>query len=337
MPRRDIYVVGASVGGVVALQRLVSGLPSDFPGSVFVVLHMSPHSMGILPDILARAGPLPAGNAQHGEKIEPGRIYVAPPDRHLLLVQAGRMQLGHGPKENGFRPAVDPLFRSAAFTYGLRATGIVLTGGLDDGTAGLWAIKQAGGLAIVQDPAEAEAPSMPRSALRHVSVDYCLGIDAIAALLPKLAAEPYQVQPTAEGMLAMSKDVAIEVRVAADERNREGGIIDLGTPSLFTCPECHGSLLEVRDAVPPRFRCHTGHAFTAVSLEAELSGNIEMTAWNTVRALEEHAMLLNEMAGQPDPSDEEGVRLRAKAERALKQAARVRQALADDAPDAHEQ
>ena len=337
MPQRDIFVIGASAGGVVALQRLVGAVPEIFPGSLLIVLHLSPDSTGAIPDILARAGPLPAANARNGEKIVPGRIYVAPPDRHLLVEAPGDIRLGHGPKENRFRPAVDPLFRSAALAYGPRVTGVVLTGGLDDGTAGLCAVKQAGGMAIVQDPREAEASSMPASALRHVAVDHCLGLDAIAALLPRLAAEPVEIGGRIGEIRSMSKDISIEVQVAADERRRESAIRRLGDPSLFTCPECHGSLLEMRNATPPRFRCHTGHAFTAVTLEAELNERIEAAAWNTIRSLEEHAMLLNHMAdNSDDASAREGARLRATAERALKRAALIREAVAEDAPDAHD-
>src|SRR5262245_8597167 len=337
MPQRDIFVIGASAGGVAALQQLVSGLPNDFPGSLFVVRHMSPNSPGSVPDILARAGPLPAANARHGETIAAGHIYVAPPDRHLLFASLGRIQLGHGPRENRFRPAVDPLFRSAAVTYGPRATGLVLTGGLDDGPAGLSAVKQAGGLAIVQDPREAEVPSMPQSAMRHVDADHCLGIDAIAALLPRLAREPTETSGRVAEIRSMSKDIALEVQVAADERKRETAIRGLGDPSLFTCPECHGSLLQMRDATPPRFRCHTGHAFTAASLEAELNERIEASAWNAIRSLEEHAMLLNHMAQNSDAvSADESAWLRAKAERALQRAALVREVVAEDAPDAHD-
>ena len=337
MPVRDIFVIGASAGGVAGLQRLVGGLPEDFPGSLFVVLHLSPHSTGAIPEILTRAGPLHAANARHNETIAPGRIYVAPPDRHLLLASPGRVQLGHGPRENRFRPAVDPLFRSAALAFGPRVTGIVLTGGLDDGTAGLCAVKQAGGMAIVQDPNEAEAPSMPASAMRHVAVDHCLGIDAIAALLPRLATEPVEAAGRIAEFRSMSKDIALEVHVAADERQREAAIRRLGDPSLFTCPDCHGSLLQMRNATPPRFRCHTGHAFTAVSLEAELAERIEASAWSAIRSLEEHAMLLNQLADESDrASAAEIARLRARAERALKRAALVREAVAEDAPDAHD-
>lgn len=336
MRQRDIFVIGASAGGIAALRRLVSGLPADFPGIVLIVSHLSPDSPGALPEILSRSGPLTAINARHGEEIGPGRIYVAPPDRHLLLAPGGRIQIGHGPKENRFRPAVDPLFRSAALHYGTCVTGIVLTGGLDDGTAGLCAIKQAGGLAIVQDPREAEVPSMPKNALRHVSVDYCLDIDAIAALLPTLAVDQCEPGSRVERARSMYQAIEVEVQVAADERTRETEIFQLGQPSRFTCPECHGSLLQIRDATPARFRCHTGHAYTAVSLEAELHEKVEAAAWNAIRSLEEHAMLLNKIADESKGTDGEAARLRIKADRARRRAALVRQAIAEDAPDAHE-
>src|SRR5262245_18016253 len=336
MPQRNIFVIGASAGGVTALQRLVGGLPAEFPGALLVVLHLSRHSIGVLPDILSRAGPLPARNARYGQTIRTGCIYVAPPDRHLLVAPGGRIQLGHGPKENRFRPAVDPLFRSAALHYGPCVTGLVLTGGLDDGTAGLCAIKQAGGIAIVQDPREAEVRSMPESALRHLAVDYRLGIEAIAALLPGLATHECEEAERLERVRSMPKDIEVEVQVAADERAREGDIMKLGDASRFTCPECHGSLLQIRNATPTRFRCHTGHSYTAVSLEADLGERIEDAAWNAIRALEEHAMLLNKMAEESTEFGEDAARLRARAKKAMERSALVRQAIAEEAPDAHE-
>src|SRR5262245_37889610 len=237
MEFRDIVVVGASAGGIPALQQLVRALPAGFAGSILVVLHISRHSPGSLANILSRAGTLPATNARHNQEIVPGHIYTAPPDRHLLLSKQGRIQLGFGPKENGFRPAVDPMFRAAALTYGPRVIGIVLTGGLDDGTAGLCAIKQAGGVAIVQSRSEAEVPSMPVAALRHVNVDYCLPIAEISALLPSLVRGRVE---KGEGVIPMSDRLRIEVEVAANDK-RHPDILQLGPPSIFTCPECHGS------------------------------------------------------------------------------------------------
>src|SRR5438105_3287466 len=213
MPQRNMVVIGASAGGITALQSLVRQLPREFPAALLIVVHISRHSIGLLPEILNRAGPLPASNARQGETIENGHIYVAPPDKHLLIGAKTRIQIGHGPKENRFRPAVDPLFRSAALIYGPEAIGIVLSGGLDDGTAGLCAIKQAGGLAVVQNPDEAEVSSMPRSALNHVAVDYCLTAHEIGVLLPQLVREASGEER------AMSDEIRMEVELAADERN----------------------------------------------------------------------------------------------------------------------
>jgi two-component system chemotaxis response regulator CheB len=186
MARHDIFVIGASAGGVEALQTLVYGFPEDLPASVFIVLHMGAHRPSFLPALLNLAGPLIAAHAYHGEPIAHRRIYVAPPDAHLLVAY-GHNQLGDGPKEHYTRPAVDPLFRSAAGSYGPRVVGVILSGNLTDGTAGLVAIKQGGGLTIVQDPDEAQSPGMPLSALQHVAVDYCLPLLLIAPLLGHLA------------------------------------------------------------------------------------------------------------------------------------------------------
>jgi two-component system chemotaxis response regulator CheB len=283
---------------------------------------MSPHSPGLLPDILSGFGPLPARKARHGEPIEKGHIYVAPPDRHLLAGAHRTIQIGHGPKENRFRPAVDPLFRSAAVNYGAQTVGLVLSGGLDDGTAGLCAIKQAGGLAIVQDPAEAQSPSMPRSALNHVAVDHCLPADEIGAMLPQLVREAPAGRPR-----AMSDETRMEVALAADERN-QADIQKLGEPSSYTCPSCHGSLFRVSNATPVRFRCHTGHAFTALTLENELQDKIENAAWNAVRTFQEQAMLFGEMATRPGISNQEASNYSLRAELALKRAQLLRESIA---------
>src|SRR5215203_640683 len=186
MPGRDIVVVGTSAGGVEALRTLVGGLPKHFPGSVFVVMHTAADAPGVLAQILDRSGPLPAINASNHDGIRPGYIYVAPPDFHLLL-EPGHVRLSHGPKENRFRPAVDPLFRSAAQHFGPRVVGVILTGSLDDGTSGLWAVKSLGGAAVVQDPDEAFMSSMPQSALEHVEVDYKLPLAEIPGVLARLA------------------------------------------------------------------------------------------------------------------------------------------------------
>src|SRR5256885_4553560 len=179
MPGHDIVVVGTSAGGVEALATLVSTLPPRLPAAIFVVLHISAHSPSFVPDILDRSGLLETVQASDGMEIKHGRIYVAPPDHHML-VGHGNVRVVRGPKENRHRPAVDPLFRSAALAYGPRVVGVILTGALDDGTAGLRAVKRCGGLAVVQDPRDALFPSMPQSALQHVRVDHCLSVGEIA-------------------------------------------------------------------------------------------------------------------------------------------------------------
>ena len=189
MANKDIIVIGASFGGVEALKMLVSGLPKGFHASVFLVQHRTSHAPSLLPEILMKAGPLPASSPADFEPIEQGHIYVAPPGYHMIL-ERGLVRLMRGPKESRARPAIDALFRSAAYAYGLRVVGVVLTWLLKDGTAGLWAVKDRGGTAIVQDPEEAIAPSMPQSALQNVAVDYCLPLGEIAPLLAQLASTP---------------------------------------------------------------------------------------------------------------------------------------------------
>src|SRR4051812_18934534 len=195
MRGRDIFVIGASAGGVEALMRLGRGLPPDFPGAVFVVLHLPTGAPSVLPRLLSRAGPVPAVHPSAGESIEQGRIYVAPPDRHLLIVD-GRVHLALGPRENGHRPAIDPLFRTAARSYGRRVVGIVLSGALDDGSAGLSAIKMRGGLAVVQHPEDALFASMPNNAMAYVAVDHVLSADDIGLRLRELIGEPTEELPT---------------------------------------------------------------------------------------------------------------------------------------------
>ncbi|HEY0378496.1 MAG TPA: chemotaxis protein CheB [Pyrinomonadaceae bacterium] len=291
MPTKNIVVIGASVGGIEALRTIAGGLPAEFPASVFVVLHVAPYSPGILADILDRAGVLSAANAVDGERIQPGRIYVAPPDRHLVI-EPNRVRLTRGPKENRFRPAVDPLFRSAAQVYGPRVVGVVLTGYLDDGTAGLWAVKQLGGTTVVQDPLDALAPSMPRSAMRQVSVDYCVPADEIAPLLVRLTGAAVEE----EGAFEVPEEMEIEVRIAMEDKALDAGVFKLGEPSNYACPECHGVLLQLKEEKRVRFRCHTGHAYSVDSLLSEITEGVEDSLWNAIRSIEESALLLRHMA-----------------------------------------
>lgn len=294
MPSKDIIVIGTSTGGIDALQVLVGGLPSDLRASLFVVVHIGADGLGIVPDILQGAGRLPASNARNWETIRLGRIYVAPPDHHLLLEPSGHVRITRGPKENRFRPAVDPLFRSAAHAFGPRVVGVVLTGGLNDGTAGLWTVKDRGGTAIVQRPDQALAPSMPLSALEHVAVDHCVALDEIAPLLVQLslmAAEKNTAKP-------VSRHLETEVKIAKEDNAIEVGIMDWGEPSVYACPECHGVLLQLKEGSTIRFRCHTGHAYSLEALLAEFSERTEKTLWSAIRSMEEMVLLMRRMAGQ---------------------------------------
>lgn len=292
MDQAAIIVVGASAGGYSVLQRLVAELPPDLPAALFVVWHLPPDGTGVLPDALSRVGALPAAHALDGEEILPGRIYVAPPDRHLL-VEHGRVRVTKGPKENHFRPAVDPLFRSAAFAYGSRVIGVVLSGALDDGSAGLRTIKRRGGTTVVQDPQDAEIPGMPFNAMQATVVDYVVPAAELATLLVRLSNEQAAAPP--EDAMNDDEQTGIEVRIAAEQNALEAGVLKLGVPSPFTCPDCHGVLLAIADGELRRYRCHTGHAFSADSLLAAVTSSSEEQLWSAVRSLEENQLLLTHL------------------------------------------
>lgn len=293
MPGHDIVVIGASAGGVEALSQLARQLSPDLPASIFVVLHVPAHSPSLLPRILNRKGPLPASHPEDGEAIRPGRIYIAPPDQHLLL-EPGRIRLMRGPRENGHRPAVDALFRTAAMAYGPRVVGVVLSGTLDDGAAGLAAIKQRGGVTVVQDPDEALYSGMPRSALESVAVDHTLPVAGIAELLGLLARDPI-ADP--EGT-TMPEEIETESQMAAFDLAAMEDEDRPGRPSGFGCPDCGGSLWELNDGELIRFRCRVGHAWTASGLVARQSDGIETALWTALRALEERASLCERVAGR---------------------------------------
>jgi two-component system, chemotaxis family, protein-glutamate methylesterase/glutaminase len=292
MARKDIVVVGASAGGMSALEKLAAGLPADFPAAVFVVWHLAPGVRSVLPQILARAGPLPALYPSDGDRIEPGRIYVAPNDHHLLL-EKGYLRVARGPKENRFRPAVDPLFRSAAYVYGPRVIGVVLTGALDDGTAGLWAIKLRGGTAIVQDPEDAQHRSMPLNALNNVEVDHKVPVAQIGPLLARLVLE--EAPAALPGAPRELERMHAEVRIAGGDDALEQDVRRFGEFSAFTCPECHGVLTRLADGRIERYRCHTGHAYSADALVESATEQVEDQLWRAVRALDETVLLLNQL------------------------------------------
>ncbi|WP_407571535.1 chemotaxis protein CheB [Deinococcus altitudinis] len=287
-----LVVIGASAGGLRPLLALVAGLPADFPAAVCVVMHVPAHAPSHLPDILSRAGALPASHPADGEAVLPGRIFCARPDHHLL-VEDGRFRVTRGPKENRVRPAVDALFRSAAYGEGPGVIGVVLSGLLDDGTSGLWAIKHFGGATVVQDPDDAEYDSMPRSALNQVEIDQSVPARDLPALLIRLTAEPAQQPQEVEVDEAARKRTAIEVGVASRAHAFQQGVMNIGKPSSQTCPECGGVLVEIKEGGFTRYRCHTGHAYTGDALLVGVTEAIEDKLWSTMRALEEASMLLD--------------------------------------------
>lgn len=315
MPVPRLVVVGASAGGVEALCRLLALLPADLPAAVLVVMHMAPAAPSVLPRIFARAGALPVEEAIHGMPIEAGRVYVAPGDQHLV-VDGDSLALEHGPRENGHRPALDPLFRSAAREHGPRVAGVVLSGNLSDGTHGLAQVAGHGGLTLVQDPAEALFDGMPRSAIAEVRVDLVLPIAGLAAAIERFArAEPVRA-PTLvvtearkrDGMEGAKRtgDVHMVLGAATDEVELDGvGGIDIGPDvdaalggalAPYTCPECSGNLWESGDGRPARFRCRVGHSFDEPTLVDHKDARLEAALWTAVTALEENAALARHVA-----------------------------------------
>jgi two-component system, chemotaxis family, protein-glutamate methylesterase/glutaminase len=326
--RRDIVVVGASAGGVPALERLVAGLREPLHASIFIVLHVSSQGISALPLILSRAGGISAGHAVDGEPIEPGRIYVAPPNAHLLL-ELGRVRLGLGPAENGHRPAIDALFRSAAHIYRGRVLGVVLSGTLDDGTAGLWAIKRRGGLTVVQEPSEAPHRGMPQSAIDNVQIDHVMSVDEIGPLVMRSAAEVQSEPPAA----AENDDhLGREVALAADPTNATRLELPYGPdarPAALSCPSCYGTLWEIQEDKVLRYRCQVGHAYSSAALLGAQNRGLEDALWAACRTLEENATLARRLASRAEASGRQLARAQfeAKAQSASGRAALIRRAL----------
>ncbi len=287
---RDMVAVGASAGGVQALRELVRGLPADLPAALMIVLHMSPEGPGALASILRRVSSLEVTAAEDLAPIRPGRVYVARPNCHLLL-RDGEVRLGRGPRENGHRPAVDPLFRSAARWYGSRAVAVVLSGTMDDGAAGALSVARRGGAVAVQDPADALYDGMPRAALRAVGSAVVAPVAELAGHVTRLvagpAAEPAGAVPPE---LALETDLAELASAALHQPERPG------VPSGVSCPDCHGVLYELEDKEVLRYRCRVGHAWSPESLETAKDDEVEDAIWVAVRNLEERTALYQELA-----------------------------------------
>ncbi|WP_262297917.1 chemotaxis protein CheB [Microvirga sesbaniae] len=289
MSNRDIIVIGGSSGATAPLKTILGALPPDLPAAVFIVLHIPARSIGILSTVASAAGPLPVLAAADGMPITPGHVYLAVADHHLLLTQ-GRIKLGRGPRENMARPAIDPLFRSAAAAYGSRVIGIILSGLLNDGASGLEAVKRCGGVAIVQDPAEAAADEMPRSALEATSVDLSVPSVRIGDVLSDL------VREAAGPSLPVPPEIRLEVDIAAGERVDSEVIGKFADPSALTCPSCSGVLSKVRGGRPLRFRCQVGHGFTADMVAKEQENAVDEALRVALRIIEERAELVSRMA-----------------------------------------
>jgi two-component system, chemotaxis family, protein-glutamate methylesterase/glutaminase len=321
----DIIVIGASAGGLPPLLRIIGDLPAGLPAAVFVVVHIPADATSVLPTIVSRAGILPAHHAEDGEPIRPGRIYIAPSGRHLVLGR-DHLHVTHGPRENGHRPAVDPLFRSAARFYGERVIGVVLSGNLDDGTAGLRFIHALGGTVVVQDPEEAMYPGMPQSAISHVPGARVLPVEAIGPLLVRLAhpAEDEAVPTT--GVQPMSHSDEPET---VEPDPRELGAVQDGASGL-SCPECRGNLWMEEDGTVVQFRCRVGHAYTADTLVAEMSESVEAVMWSALNALEEKADLARRMSRRMAAGSISERRFREQAEEATVQARVLRAVLVGD-------
>jgi two-component system, chemotaxis family, protein-glutamate methylesterase/glutaminase len=284
MPVRDIVVIGGSAGAVEGILRIARALPAALAARVFLVIHVPPTAPSVLPRLLERSGPLRARHPRDGDATEPSIIYVAPPDHHLL-VRSGAVGVVRGPRENGHRPAVDPLFRSACAAYGSRVIAVVLSGNLDDGSAGLRAVADSGGATVVQDPTDAVYPSMPQNALEMVPDADVVPLDGIPDRIVQLVGTPAPGAPPVKPKPTASRHAAIDP-VELEPRASEA-LSERGEASGFTCPECHGAIFEVDARGVPRYRCRVGHAYSDESLLAAQNGSLEAALWAALRALEE--------------------------------------------------
>lgn len=326
---RDLVVVGASAGGVEALRAFAGGLPPDLPAAVLVVLHLPPGGTSALASILSRSGPLPASVARAGEALTPGQIRVAPPDHHLMVADR-RTILSHGPTENGHRPSVNALFRSAAVTAGPAVTGVQLSGALDDGAAGLVSIASRGGVVMVQDPADALYPSMPEQALAQVDANYVLSAADMGKALATIAEDTADLTPAPppSGLLTLENKIAMNPRSGPDVEHKPDL---LGIASGYSCPDCQGVLIEMG---PARYRCRVGHAWTADALLAAQGTAWERALWAALRTLDEKIGLGRKMTkyARKRGADRIAERYRTEAEEAESAAAVLRDYLSAGLP-----
>ena len=296
MPERSSFViaVGASAGGLNAISELVSQLPSDLDGSVFVVLHLSKAALGdILVSRIQKNTSLPCKIAEDKEIIKTGHVYIAPPDAHLL-VKEDHVIIGHGPAENRFRPSIDVLFRSVAASHGERTIGIILTGFLNDGTAGMMAIKQSGGYCIVQDPNEAEYPDMPLAVLENMEVDDCVSLKNMGKVIVEI------INKAEVKGVAAPQNIISESKLSEKSATGINGVRSLGEKTVYACPDCGGGLWKIENGKIKHYRCHIGHSYSENDLLLKQSETTEHTLWVAVRMMEERKLFLQKIAKEND-------------------------------------
>lgn len=325
---RNIVVIGASAGGLEVILDVVRRLPADLPAAVFVVQHIPAYAKSSISKVLAAHTELGVKAAEDGESIRAGTIYVARADHHLL-VEENRVTMTKGPRENRFRPAVDALFRSAAYAYQDRVIGVVLSGALNDGTSGMWTINHFGGTAIVQDPGEALFGDMPEGVMQYTQVQYVLKAAEIGPLINEMCRKQI-IKTNQNGLVAKQRELMeIELAIAKGSNGVDLGLLERGAPSHLTCPECHGALTKFVEGRLVRYRCHTGHAHTAESLLAGIQDNVEKSMWEVMRGMEESQILLCTMADSFDEGGMDGLacRFRHRAQQIQRQAGYVQDAI----------
>jgi two-component system chemotaxis response regulator CheB len=291
MSCRDIIAIGGSSGAVDAVKQLCRDLPADLAATLFVVIHVGTRGNNLLANIFDAQSAISVTTAVDGEVLRPGHAYIAPADRHLL-VMGDVVRLGRGPRENLARPAIDPLFRSVAVSFGPRVIAVVLTGMLNDGASGLADVKRCGGVTVVQNPADALAPSMPWGALRATDVDYRAPLADMGALLIKLAGE------AAGPPVEIPQDIRTEVEIALGRRSDSEVLAKFSHPVALSCPACGGVMSQLERRPPLRFRCQVGHSYTAEALATEKEGTVDEAVRVALRIMEERAVLIRKMADE---------------------------------------
>jgi two-component system chemotaxis response regulator CheB len=294
---RNIIVIGASAGGFNTIGEVLGGFPPDIDAAVLVVIHISRKSDSrIIAATFQRSTTLKCVVAAEGMPLKRGHVYVAPPDHHIM-VEDSTIHVNQGPHENKYRPSIDVLFRSAAVSFGHRAIGVILSGLLDDGTSGMWAIKSSGGICIVQSPEEARFPDMPRSVMNKIEVDHIAIVDNIPAVITSILNEPLPPEKPVPAELQIEADITYKMMTKIDQLKK------IAVHSDYNCPECGGGLWEIKHDPTHRYRCHTGHVYTEALLNELKDEKIEESVWVSIRMLEEKANLLKLMVkrGEEEP------------------------------------